>query len=80
MIIEAKIFSSLRHYLPISERLLGGGKWDIPEGSTVAQVLIMLNLPGNEIKTILINGRKANMETVLKEGDVLAVFPIIMGG
>jgi sulfur carrier protein ThiS len=80
MIIEAKIFSSLRHYLPTSERLLDGEKWDIKEGSTVAQVLIMLNLPGNEIKTILINGRKANMETVLKEGDVLAVFPIIMGG
>jgi sulfur carrier protein ThiS len=59
---------------------LDGEKWDIKEGSTVAQVLIMLNLPGNEIKTILINGRKANMETVLKEGDVLAVFPIIMGG
>ena len=80
MIIDAKIFSSLRHYLPISERPLGGGKWDMPEGSTVAQALKMLNLPGNEIRTILINGRKANMETVLKEGDVFAVFPMIMGG
>ncbi len=80
MIIEAKIFSSLRHYLPISERPLSGGKWDMPEGSTVAQALKILNLPGNEIKTILINGRKTDMETVLKEGDILAVFPIIMGG
>ena len=80
MIIEAKIFSSLRHYLPMSERLLGGEKWDIPEGSTVAQVLILFNLPANEIRTILINGRKTDMETVLKEGDILAVFPMMMGG
>jgi hypothetical protein len=36
MIIEAKIFSHLRHYIPNSYRHLDENKWDILEGATVA--------------------------------------------
>lgn len=80
MIIEAKIFSTLRHLLPNSPNHLDGNKWDIPEGATVAQVLKMLNIPEKEVKILLINGRKANRESVLNEGDVFHVFPIMAGG
>ena len=80
MIIEAKIFSTLRHYLPNSPKHLDGGKWDIPGGATVAQVLDLLNLPENEIKILLINGRHADRERVLNEGDVFHVFPPMAGG
>jgi len=80
MIIEAKIFSTLRHYLPNSPKHLDGDKWDIPEGVTVAQVLRMLNIPEKETKILLINGRNADREKVLKEGDVFHVFPLMAGG
>jgi molybdopterin converting factor small subunit len=80
MLVEIKVFSSLRHYVPPSEKHLEGDKWDIPEEATVAQVLEMLNLPEKEVKVLLINGRHGDMERILKEGDVFHVFPPIMGG
>ena len=80
MIIETKIFSSLRHYLPDSDKRLEGDRWEVTEGASVAQVLKMLNLPDEEAKIILINGRHAARERILNEGDVLHVFPPMCGG
>ena len=80
MIIEVKLFSTLRHYLPNSHNRVSGDKWDITEGGTVAEVLEMLNIPFEEARVILKNGRKADMETVLNDGDVLHVFPPMVGG
>ncbi len=80
MIIEAKIFSTLRHYIPDSHRHLDGDKWDILEGSTVAHVLEMLNLPEKEATILLVNGRNADRDRVLNEGDVLHVFGPMAGG
>ena len=80
MIIEAKIFSTLRHYLPNSPKHLDGDKWDIPEGATVAQVLDLLNLPEKEATILLLNGRNADRDRVLNEGDVLHVFGPMAGG
>jgi len=80
MIIEAKIFSSLRHYSPNSPNHLDGDKWDIPEGATVAHALKMLNISEKETKILLINGRRADMESVLNKGDVFHVFPLMAGG
>ena len=80
MIIEVKIFSSLRRYIPSSCKRLEGDNWNISEGETVAQVLEMLNIPEKVASIILINGRHAYRESVLNEGDVLAVFPLIAGG
>lgn len=45
----------------------------------LSQILEMLNL-SEEGKVFLINGRQGDKERVLKEGNVLAVFPPIAGG
>jgi molybdopterin converting factor small subunit len=80
VIIEAKVFSTLRHHLPKSEHRLEGDTWEVMEGATVGEVLTMLNLPDEEVRSILINGRKAEKDSVLRDGDVLHVFPMIAGG
>lgn len=80
MLVEVKIFASLRHHVPVSDKRLEGDKWNIPEGATVAQVMEMLNLPEEEAKIMLINGRSADRERVLSEGDVLHIFPPMCGG
>lgn len=80
LIIEAKVFATLRHFLPDSDRRLEGDKWDISEGATVAQALEMLNLPEKEATIFLVNGRSADREKILNEGDVLHIFPPIAGG
>lgn len=79
MIIEIKIPSIFHRDIPHSNTNLDGDKWEIPEGSTVAQVLKILNL-SEEGKVFLINSRQGDKERVLKEGDVLAIFPPIAGG
>ena len=79
MIIEIKIPSIFRRELPKSNTNRGGDTWEIPEGSTVAQVLKILNL-SEEGKVFLINSRQADKQRVLNEGDVLAIFPPIAGG
>jgi sulfur carrier protein ThiS len=80
MIIEVKLYLSLLRYVPHSERRLEGNKWKVPEGSTVGQVLEMLNLPEEEAKILLINGRYAYRGRILNEGDVLQVVPPLAGG
>ena len=80
MIIEIRIFSILRQYVPLSDRRLDGDRWEIPEGANVSQVLEILNIPEGQDMIILINGRSADMETTLNEEDVLRVFPPINGG
>ena len=80
MIIEIRVFSSLRNYVQPSDNRLDGDRWDIGEGATVGQVLEMLNLPGTGDLIILVNGHHANKESVLKKGDVLSVLPPIGGG
>ena len=80
MIIEIKIFSFLLDDTTVSENRLEGDQWNIPDGANVAHVLKMLNLADEQKKTFLVNGRHADEETVLNEGDVLHIYPPITGG
>jgi molybdopterin synthase sulfur carrier subunit len=80
MLIEVKLLSVLRQNLPSSSNLVEGDKLSIPEESTVAHVLEILNIPENESKVLLINGSHGKRESVLNEGDILSVFPPLAGG
>ena len=46
MIIQVNVFSTLRHYLPDSDRRLEGDQWEVPDGARVDDVLDMLHIPG----------------------------------
>ena len=79
MIIELQIASVFHPKVPPSEKNLGGDRWEVPDGTGVADVLEMLKL--DEVPTILVvNGRQENKNTKLKEGDVLTIFSAISGG
>ena len=80
MIIEIKLFSWLRNLVQSSNNRLDEDKWDIQEGATVGQVMEMLHLTGRRDLILLVNGRHANKESVLNEGDVLSILPPIGGG
>ncbi len=49
-------------------------------GATVADIVANLDLPKEQVKLIFINGRKAELSTVLQEGDRLGLFPPVGGG
>lgn len=80
MIIEVKLYLSLLRHVPQSDKHLERDKWEVPERSTVGQVLEMLNLPESEAKILMINGRHTYRGKMLKEGDVLQVVPVLCGG
>jgi len=80
MIIEIKVFSTLRQHLSRSEERPEGDRWDIPEGETVAEVLDRLGLPGDQEMILLVNDLHARKGRVLEEGDVVHIFPSLSGG
>lgn len=80
MIVEIKVFSSLRKGIPTDEHHLDGDRWDVEEGATVGQVLEMLNLAGRGDLILLVNGHHVTKESVLSEGDALSILPPIGGG
>lgn len=53
---------------------------ELPPGSTVAQALKSLSIPVSAPKVIIVNGRVANPDRELIEGDQITVFPPVEGG
>lgn len=80
MHITVHIYSYLRQYLPLSEKANLKKEWDLPEGATVQQSLERLKLPEEVRVLVLVNSNSVDKSTVLKEGDVVHILPLMGGG
>jgi len=79
MKIELRLFASLSRYLP--ERRRGNlCAMEIPEGTTISDLLRRLGVPAEVRKIIILNGVHAGESHALKEGDRIGVFPPVAGG
>jgi sulfur carrier protein len=79
MQIEVKLFATLRDYLPKgSDRF--SCKMDIDGHTRIQDVLSRLKIPEEMPKIILVNGVHGKNDQVLKEGDVVSIFPPVAGG
>ena len=74
--VTVKFFATLRQYGPTKEVLA------IPKKSKIKLLFDKYNIPENERRAIiLVNGRPhKELNTVLKEGDLVSIFPPIGGG
>ena len=74
--VKFKLYANLRSYGPPE------GFLELPEGSTVNTIIQKANIPKEEKNLkILINGRPhQDQTTILKDGDIIAIFPPIGGG
>lgn len=79
MKIEVVLYAQLACLLP-GERTGNTCTMDVQDGCAIRDVLTSLNVPTDSPKILFINGRHAKEDTMLKEGDRLAVFPPIAGG
>ena len=79
MEIEVKLFATLREYLPKGSSQFSC-KMKIDGSTRVQDILLKLNIPEQIPKIILINGVHGKKEQILKEGDVLSIFPPVAGG
>ncbi|MDT8421843.1 MAG: MoaD/ThiS family protein [Desulfuromonadales bacterium] len=50
------------------------------EGTCVEEVVAQLNIPRRALGTVLINGVHSRVDATLKDGDTLALLPILGGG
>ena len=73
--IDLNLFVTLAKYHPT-----GGGMHEVPEGSCVEDLIRELTIPHETVKLIFINGKKAERDQVLKDGDRLGLFPPVGGG
>jgi sulfur carrier protein len=74
MHVTVKLFATLQKGLFDIRNL------ELPEGTRTIDVIGMLSIPDTEIALIFINNVHAGMDTRLKDGDTLALFPPVGGG
>lgn len=53
---------------------------DLNEGITPRDIVNMLKIDEEEVAILLINGRDGKLDTILKDNDVLSLFPPVGGG
>jgi sulfur-carrier protein len=79
MEIEVKLFATLRDYLPKGSSRFSC-KVEVDGSTRVQDILSRLKIPEEIPKIILINGVHGKKEQILKDGDVLSIFPPVAGG
>jgi molybdopterin converting factor small subunit len=77
--IEVRLFATLVPYLPPDSRD-GAALLELPEGSTVRDVVRRLGIPPDFERVTLLNGGDSAPDAPLHSGDVLSVFPPLAGG
>jgi molybdopterin synthase sulfur carrier subunit len=77
--IEVRLFATLVAFLPPESRE-GAIVIEVPEGSTVHDVIGRLKIPTDLERVMLVNGADAIPGQSLRSGDVVTVFPPLVGG
>lgn len=79
MTIQVKLFALLRSYHPGPNRSTPIGVV-LPNGSTIANVVSALKLPADTVRAVFVNGEKQPLDTELRDGDLVSLFPAVVGG
>ena len=79
MHIRVKLFATL------GRRMAGGTAGnlfavEVPEGSTIADLIRQLDLPREEVKVTFVNARTRPLNWLLQPEDEVGIFPPIGGG
>lgn len=84
MKITLKLFASLTDYLPSEAKYTNVLALDLPEATTVGEVIGQQRLPEKLVHLVLVNGHyvaPADRDAqALVDGDTLAIWPPIAGG
>lgn len=74
MQIEVKLFATFRKGRFIKQNM------DVPQGTSIGDILEILGIDEDETGVIFVNGRHASVSYGLEDSDVLSVFPLVGGG
>lgn len=79
MKVDVVLFAYLASFQPDGRGGRHSRTFDLPEGTTIADVIAMIGLP-DEPRVIFVNSTHAPETQTLREGDRLAIFPPVAGG
>jgi len=80
LIVEVRLFATLASYLPSDRQAAGAAVVDVPPGATVNDLAERLGIPEAIARVALVNGQETGLERRLGAGDVVTLFPPLMGG
>lgn len=75
ILIDLKLFVTLDQYLPRNNEA-----YEIPEGTTIKDLMDNLGIPAEIVKLIFINGKKQDKTYCLQHRDRVGLFPPVGGG
>jgi sulfur-carrier protein len=73
--IDLKLFATLQKFAPQAS-----GAHVVEAGTSVRDLVQQLGIPETKAKLIFINSFKATLDSILKDGDRLGIFPPVGGG
>ena len=74
-LIHINFYSTLKRFTPEPDK-----PYPIVPGMSIKDVLISLHVPLEDIKLIFVDGKKAGIDTELRGGERIGIFPPIGGG
>lgn len=84
MKVTLKLFASLQDHLPPEARSRNALELDLPQGTTIGQVIERFGLSRASCKLVLVDGLfippEQHVVRELKEGETLAIWPPVAGG
>jgi len=78
--VTVRLLGSYRTLLADPDAGPDGISLAVPEGATVAELLAGLPVPAGGAHTAFVNGRHAERDQRLRDGDEMSVFPAVGGG
>lgn len=79
MKVLVKLFSVLRDYVPDYDPQKGV-ETELPDGSTVADLLSHLGIPMSKVPVVTCNGRILGTADIINEDSVMHIFQPVAGG
>jgi molybdopterin converting factor small subunit len=79
MTITVRLFATFREFSP---KEAGNARFEVEvdEHESVQGLLTMLSLPEDLPRIVLVNGRQATEDSSLSAGDMVSIFPPLIGG
>ena len=79
MNIEIRLYANFRDFLPPGSSTFSMTK-SLEREMTIEELVKDLGLPEDIPKIVIVNGSHAELDYILKDGDILSVFPPPAGG
>lgn len=74
MEVEVRLFATFREGREKKQKM------KINENTTISDIIDTLKIDEKEVAIMLLNGRDGSSDRVLKDGDIVALFPPVGGG